>query len=176
MTEAEREQIIREARLNARRADASTSASDGLSCPSAPSQAATPVAPISRDGVAAVPSRRDRERAELTDFERQCAVETERRKLFEQQHRQRAAASDELAKLTALRDDVLEISKAMGVFADAICSRVEQQDTALGAALDALRNRVTELEGRVAKARATKAKKPATATIPAFLGPSRTLS
>jgi hypothetical protein len=124
------------------------------------------------DRAAAVPSRRDRERAELAAFERQCAAETERRHQFEREHRQR---SDELTKLTALRDDVVEISKAMGTFADAICSRVEQQDTALGAALDALRNRVSELEGRVAKARATKAKKPA-ATIPAFLGPSRTLS
>jgi hypothetical protein len=154
-----REQILREARFNARRSDASASADDGLpSCPSA--EAAVVKTIVSEDShdllAAAVPSRMQREIAELEAADRERAAETERRHQFEREHRQR---SDELTKLTALRNDVVEVSKAMNTFAEAILSRVEQQD----AALDALRNRVSELEQRK---RTTKAKR---SDLPAFL-------
>jgi hypothetical protein len=148
-SEAEKQVIMAQARFNARRADSpSASADDGPICPSAPSETVVvkTIATDPRDLLAAaVPSRRDREIAELESFDRQCAIETERRKLCEQ-HRQRAAsASAELEKLEKLHADVLEVSRAANEFANAIIERVEAMAAEIAkqaCEIDALRGRL----------------------------------
>jgi hypothetical protein len=87
-------------------------------------------APISRDPVtstadpvaAAVPSRMQREIAELELADLERAAETARRRQIEQRVRDQRSASAEVA---GLRGEVVELGKAANVFAEAIGDRVE---------------------------------------------------
>jgi hypothetical protein len=177
MDQAEREQVLREARLHINRgrralpcpsADADSWLS---SCPSAPVAAAAPTVAEERGPAAVVvPDALQRWRADADLFERQQReAEAERRaaerRAIEQRHQQRAASAS--GEIETLRGEVVELGKAANTFATAIAERIEAQAAELAelkSKLAVAMARIDDLVAAKAEARGRPAEE-----IPRFL-------